>query len=84
MKTGAISELKARLSEYLDQVRAGSEILVTDRRKPVARLLPISRSRNMKESLASMEGEGLITLGSGRLPEGFWEMLRAEDPGRQS
>ena len=82
MKTAAVSELKARLSEYLDQVKAGSEILVTDRGKPVARLVPISRSRNMKESLSSMEREGLITLGSGRLPEGFWEMPRAADPRR--
>jgi prevent-host-death family protein len=42
MKRVAISELKARLSEYLDAVKAGEEIVVTDRGKPVARLIRAS------------------------------------------
>jgi len=33
MKTAAVSELKARLSEYLNQVKAGMEVLITDRGK---------------------------------------------------
>jgi prevent-host-death family protein len=37
MKAG-IAELKASLSEYLEKVRAGEEVLVTDRGRPVARL----------------------------------------------
>ena len=40
MKHVAISELKAKLSEHLDAVKAGEEIVVTDRGRPVARLLP--------------------------------------------
>jgi prevent-host-death family protein len=82
MKTAAVSELKARLSEYLDQVKAGSEIVVTDRGRPVARLVPVSRTKAMGESLSSLEREGLIKLGSGRLPDGFWKMPRAKDSGR--
>lgn len=35
-----IAELKARLSEYLRQVRRGESIVVLDRDKPVARLVP--------------------------------------------
>ena len=31
MKSAAISELKARLSDYLNQVKSGMEVLVTDR-----------------------------------------------------
>jgi hypothetical protein len=31
MKTAAMSELKARLREYLDQGKGGTEILITDR-----------------------------------------------------
>lgn len=42
MKRAPISELKARLSEYLKVVRAGEEVIVTDRGKPVARIAPIS------------------------------------------
>ena len=80
MKTAAVSELKARLSEYLNQVKAGMEVLITDRGKPVARLVPIPRSKDLKESLVRMEKQGLIRLGSGKLPkdwqkevEGFME-----------
>jgi len=48
MKTTAISELKAHLSDYLKQVKSGNEVLVTDRGKPVARIVPIS-SKNAPE-----------------------------------
>jgi prevent-host-death family protein len=80
MKTAAVSELKARLSEYLNQVKAGMEVLITDRGKPVARLVPISRSKDYKGSLTRMERQGLIRLGSGKLPKDFWRMQRPDDP----
>ena len=35
-----VSELKARLSEYLAQVRRGATVTVCDRRTPIARLVP--------------------------------------------
>jgi len=80
MKTAAVSELKARLSEYLNQVKAGTEVLVTDRGKPVARIVPVSRTMDLKESLVRMEKQGLIRLGSGKLPKDFWKIPRPEDP----
>lgn len=80
MKITAISDLKARLSEYLNQVKAGTEILITDRGKPVARLIPLSRSKDFKESLVRMEKQGLVRIGSGKLPKDFWRMHRPDDP----
>ena len=80
MKTAGVSELKARLSEYLNQVKAGMEVLITDRGKPVARLVPIPRSKDLKESLVRMEKQGLIRLGSGKLPKNFWRIDRPDDP----
>ncbi|MGB7574518.1 MAG: type II toxin-antitoxin system prevent-host-death family antitoxin [Thermodesulfobacteriota bacterium] len=80
MKIAAVSKLKAYLSEYLNQVKAGNEVLITDRGKPVARLVPVSRTRAVGESLARMEKQGLIRFGSGKLPKDFWAMPRAEDP----
>ena len=76
MLTAAVSELKARLSEYLNKVKAGAEVLITDRGKPVARLVPLHRTKNVRESLTRMQKQGLIRLGSGRLPEDFWTMPR--------
>lgn len=80
MKTAAISELKARLSEYLTIVKSGDDILITDRGNPVALLTPISREKKGTESLANMERQGLIKLGRGKLPKDFWSMPKAEDP----
>ena len=42
MTTTSISELKARLSAYLDAVRQGDEVLVTDRGRVIARLSPVT------------------------------------------
>ncbi len=55
-------------------------MLITDRGKPVARLVPIARLEATREALTRMEKQGLIKLGSGRLPKDFWTMPRAEDP----
>jgi prevent-host-death family protein len=42
MRTVKISDLKARLSAHLQYVRNGEELLVCDRNKPVARIIPCS------------------------------------------
>ena len=40
MKTVNISALKARLSAHIRIVRDGEEVLVCDRKRPVARIVP--------------------------------------------
>jgi len=42
MRSVNISTLKARLSAHIQMVRNGEEILVRDRNKPVARIIPCS------------------------------------------
>jgi prevent-host-death family protein len=80
MKIAAVSKFRAHLRNYLNQVKAGTEVLITDRGKPVARLVPISRTKAAGESLPRMEKEGLIKLGTGKLPKNFWSLPRPEDP----
>ena len=41
MKQVRIAELKARLSEYLHEVRRGATISVLDRQTPVAQIVPV-------------------------------------------
>jgi prevent-host-death family protein len=41
MRTVKVSDLKARLSAHLRLVRGGEEVLVCDRDKPVARIVPV-------------------------------------------
>jgi prevent-host-death family protein len=79
MKTAAISEIKARLSDFLNQVKAGEEVLITDRGKPVARLSPLTQTRSFSTSQLSLEKLGLIRLGSGKLPKNIGTLPRAKD-----
>ena len=85
MESAGVADLKARLSEYLARVKSGEEVLVTDRGKPIARLVPVGVETVVDDEaemarLSAMEREGLVRLGSSRLPEGFFEKARPEDP----
>ena len=80
MQTTSITQLKNSLSAYLRDVKAGEEVLITDRGRPIARLVPVSSSDSMEEHLKEMERKGLLRRGTGRLPEDFWDMPRMEDP----
>jgi prevent-host-death family protein len=43
-----VTELRAHLSEWLDRVRGGDEVVVTDRGVPVARLLGMSATATLQ------------------------------------
>ena len=80
MKTTAISRLKSSLSEYLLKVKAGEEVIVTDRGKPVARIVPIERGEiEIPPHLLTLERAGLVRIGKEALPGGFWSMPRPKD-----
>lgn len=59
-----IRELRAHLSRYLDQVREGEEIVVTDRGKPIARISPANGRSKLDELIAA----GVVTLPVNRGP----------------
>jgi prevent-host-death family protein len=68
-----VAQLKARLSEYLARVRGGDEVLVTDRGKPVARIVPVA---DRAAHLAELERSGLARGPRRRLPDDFLERPR--------
>lgn len=81
MKVAAVSELKASLSRFLSGVKAGEEVVVTERGKPIARIVPTSPGDDSEQlRLQEMELRGMIRLGGGKLPKGFWDAVRPEDP----
>ena len=61
MQTVNIAELKNNLSAYLEQVKNGAEIIVKDRNRPIARLLPLEADLETDEEL-------LVATGLMRLP----------------
>ena len=53
-----VRELKNGLSGFLARVKQGEELVVTERGKPVARLVPMDRSA---DRLAELIAAGLVT-----------------------
>jgi prevent-host-death family protein len=52
----AVTDLRAHLREWLDRVRAGGEVVITDRGVPVARLLGLATTATLQRLTA----EGVI------------------------
>ena len=59
-------------------IKGGEEILVTERRVPVARLVPIEPGE-LIDDLRDLQRQGLLRIGSGKLPKGFWKQRRTRD-----
>jgi prevent-host-death family protein len=68
MKTVGSRELKNRLGRYLALVREGETIIVTDRGKTVAQIVPPNPDRgdseNLEQILKQLEAEGHLRLGT--------------------
>ena len=52
-----VRELRNHLSRYLDRVRDGDEVVVTDRGRAIARVVPIGAERVLDRLIA----EGIVT-----------------------
>ena len=64
-----VKELKNSLSRYLDAVRAGETVLVTERGRVVAELRPRAQAvaGSEEEALAALEREGGLSRGRGKI-----------------
>lgn len=74
MKSVNIAELKNRLSSYLNRVKSGEEIVIRDRDRPVARIVPLLPIDDEDAQLALLAARGLIRLGEGPLDDEFWKL----------
>lgn len=67
MTTVSVSKLKTSLSEYLDLVRGGEEVLITARGKAVARLSKVEDLDALDARIARLARQGLVRPGTGPL-----------------
>jgi prevent-host-death family protein len=74
MKSVNIAELKNRLSAYLNEVKAGEEILVWERANPIARIVPLDPSSGEDQELAALAAKGKLRLGAGEIGDSFWNL----------
>lgn len=78
-RTVSISDLKARLSAFLDLVRQGEEVLVTDRGRLIARLAPVKGGRHAESRRDLLLRTGQLRAPSASLPRNYWERPRPAD-----
>ena len=69
MKLG-LREANQRFSKAINAVRAGKEVILTDRGQAIAVITPLKQEDTLDATLKRMADEGLITLPSrkGQLP----------------
>lgn len=70
MKKANISELKNRLSHYLQFVRRGQSVLVYDRDRIIARIDPVGNASTVEGAdwIAELERVGAVRPPTARLP----------------
>lgn len=84
MKIVKVAQLRNELSRFLDYVRAGGHVVILDRDRPVAEIVPISADMATKthsEHLHALERDGLVRRGTGALPKSF---LSGALPGKRA
>ncbi|HUB19147.1 MAG TPA: type II toxin-antitoxin system prevent-host-death family antitoxin [Acidobacteriaceae bacterium] len=80
MKTVNIGELRDQLSAYLQYVRRGEEVVVKDRNKPVARILPF-REDSLSEVETRLVAEGKLKLPERKMDwDAFFALPKANVP----
>ena len=67
MKLG-LREANQQFSKAIKAVRAGKEVILTERGQPIAVIKPIHEKRSQDAALRAMADEGLITLPSRKRP----------------
>jgi prevent-host-death family protein len=76
MRTANIAELRDRLTQYLREVRAGEEIIVRDRQRPIAKIVPLTVDDETADDIA-LVAAGLMRKAQRPLPAAFWRTRRA-------
>jgi prevent-host-death family protein len=71
MKMVNIAEAKAQLSDLLDQVAGGEQVLICKRNQPIAELRPLKATRTMPRPLG-------LAAGSVTIPATFFDELPDE------
>ena len=86
MKSANIAELKNNISRYISDVRRGEEIIVKDRNRPVAKLVPINLDDDYDAEGMELIAKGIMRPPQTveRLPDSFWEKDLPYVPGNRA
>jgi len=73
----SVSQLKARLSSYMEKVKGGATLIVVDRGEPVAEITPLNREEAVAARMQDLIRSGLVRSAEGKLRPDFFR--RAPD-----
>ena len=79
METIGIREFKENLGRYMNRVRTGEKITITDRKKEIAVLIPIEKKDN-EEKIYGLIKRGIASWNGGKKPKGM--AVRAASRGK--
>jgi prevent-host-death family protein len=84
MRTVNIADLKNNLSAHLERVRAGEELLVKDRNRPIARLVPLTSGEDLDAEELELAATGIVRRASFVCPPGACRIRSGRCPRRGS
>ena len=73
MQTVNISELKNHLSVYLETVKNGEEIIILERNRSIAKIVPLPENDYESEELELIADGVLSPPKRAKLPASFWQ-----------
>jgi prevent-host-death family protein len=77
IKKANIGELKTHLSLYVKSVKGGGKVLITERNKPVAKIVPLDEDDMYESEEEQLIAEGILSLSRPKsnkpLPDSFWD-----------
>ncbi|HVB10901.1 MAG TPA: type II toxin-antitoxin system prevent-host-death family antitoxin [Bacillota bacterium] len=76
-----IRDLKAHLSAWLEKVAAGDEVVITDRGRPVAKIVPLLSRESIDQRTEALIRTGVLRPRQQALPDWFWTTPAPRVPG---
>lgn len=82
MRAAKVSELKAGLSKYLARVKRGEQVVITERGRTIAKIIPVPPAEgDEEERLRELERRGIISIPEHPgIPEEYWTLPLPKDP----
>ena len=75
-----MADLRAHLSSHLSAVKAGEEVLITERGRPIAKIVPVTGERAEEARIADLVRAGMVREPTASFTDVFLDHPRPGDP----
>jgi len=75
-----LREANQKFSQAIKAVKAGKEVILTERGKPIAVIKPLEREEKLDATIRRLEAEGILrpALKRGPMPTPSWKPIRVK------